>query len=277
MKQPPDRWHEIAPFMLPYKDEFALFAPPYNFCFVLSKDSTYGMRIFIKARHLNSSAYQVQPVAEDMPFKIYKYNSRLRMMSVYPMAKAVVRDRLFDAFNHPEVNDTCLIVFAQKILHYTPLYNEVQDRRSNNGVFHPATQDGRKRLLTAKNSEVMFLCHIFVSSENERAGQFLLDYMPADMTNFFIAGASRKTVLKYLHKNPSESNGMPSVNKLGYVLNLFGLNTVRDTVLNKIELANIVQLPLNRQLYPLPQGRTEEVSQSFVMTEDEKEDWETQQ
>ena len=270
-----DNWYEILPFMTPYKDEYALFAPPHNFCFVLSKDSTLGMRMFIKARKLNSSAYEAQQVAGDgLPFKIYAHNARLRMMSVYPMAKSVVRDRVFDLFKDSEMDDSCLIVFAQKILHYTPLYNEVQDRRRGNGVFHPATQDGRKRLLASKNSEEMFLCHVFISSENPRAAQYALDYFPADMTNFFISGASRKKVLKYLNKNPSESNGMPSVDKLGYALNLFGLNTVRDTVLNKVELANIVQLPLNRPLYPLPQGHTEEVSQSFVMTEDEKADWE---
>lgn len=265
---PEDHWYELRPYMVPqFKDNYQLYGPPFNFVWVLSVDSEKGWQMFMRApgNFPSTNEYQaipyvdyvlkepggdIDPKSPTVPFKFYKYNFELKVGGVYPAAMDVVRDKVYNVMNQPEMQNTVLIVVAQRIFSHPAIDNEYFKAKERRG--------GNMRLITQSKTEAKFLCHIFVSSDNIWAARNLKDNaFPAAHTPWFIKGSSVEKMMKYLVPKYKLSY-YPHFDRFGSFLNLYCGNssTMRDTVVSTTTLDCLVSLPLNRMLYPLQQGET---------------------
>ena len=246
-------WYEILPYQLEYKDEFELVNNRYYFNFVITKNEA-TTRIFMNARDISSSSYQVRS-AKSESIKIYEKNYEFYLTSVFPIATEVIRDKLYEVFSKPEVTNTTFIVSARKISYYEPL--NVKNRRlTKKGV--SAKTEGKKKTLLNKNAETLYQCKVVVSTNDEQNKIRIHECLPQDHSNFYVRRIKPEKVKMILERRHFYTS------PIGYIFNILGWNMVRDTVLSKTGLANLVQLPLVASRYALSPGQSQTISQGFI-------------
>lgn len=250
-------WYEIFPYQQEYKDEYELINNRYNFAFVLSKE-TNNIRTFMQSKDISTSNFQVKDAKlEDI--KLFQNNYELYLSTVFPISTEVIRDKLYEVFANPRVSNTTLIVSARKISYYYPLTVK-NSRYSQKGVL--AKTEGKKGILLGNNKEVLYQCKIVVSANHIQNMMRIKEALPQDHNTFYSREISAKKVSFILNRKRFYTS------IIGYFFNILGWNMVRDTVINKTGLANLVQLPLLPSRYTITPGQSSNISQGFLEESD---------
>lgn len=247
------QWYEIFPYQQEYEDEYELVNNRYNYNFVISKASN-NIKTFMYARDISTTNFQAKDAkVEDI--KTFSNNYEFYLSSIFPIATEVRRDKLYEVFANPRLNNTTLIISARKISFYYPL--QVKNKRySAKGVL--AKTEGKKKLILNKNSETLHHCRIVVSTDDEQNMIRIKEALPQDHAYFYTRKINQKKLMQILLRKRYYTSAM------GYIFNILGWNMVRDTILNRTELANLVQLPLLPSKYTIAVGQPSNISQGFL-------------
>lgn len=285
------QWYEIRPFTnIEYKQPADLVRMSYDFVFLVHKGA-YNMEIFMKGVSLSSASFEtrslpehkLQWLLESLPLST-KYHYECYLRDVLPVASdpATFRDRLYEELAAPAVRNTAIIVSAQRLIGgYWPLTKSLRRAAtSTTGARSPERpqQEWQRRMVVAKSAEALYLTKIFIATDDPANAVAVRSALPGDQTAFRMRVVSAEKVAAAALNRPLDRPAMPSW--AGFFANVFFKRPiVRDTVLNRTELVNLVHLPSKPARFSITPGQLADVSQGFDLADlpPESEDYETGQ
>lgn len=265
-------WYTVQPYRTEYSDPFDLLNHLGDgFVFVMAKGVRDVISLFCKARPISATRFGVVRINEvdlimamgEKPLA-FQYSVRSVMPLVGEDAKRSAASMMYECFSAPESRMMALVVEAHKMA---------------GGYTHPAVlnymrkRPSLKSKMTAKTAYPLYVCKVFALTQDGTDAIAVQKDLPAGFTMWHRRPVKIDTVWKTLHGSVRKP-GVPSV--AGQLMSALGSLSVKDTLLNKLELSTIVQIPRLPQEYSMDYGTTPARTQGFDVAdvESEKEPWE---